>query len=207
MVGYQTRYHPYVKKIKTLILKKSFGRIIYADFRFMTYLPNHHKYENYKNSYAARKNLGGGVVSSLIHEIDLISYFFDQPYKVNSNKNNSRTIKIEAEDNFTSLMNFKKKKFKFDVFLRLSFSQFKEERSFKILFQKALVELDLIKNEIKIYSNRKKNFIKKSIKIGSNNLFYEELLDLRKCIKSRTNPPTSILNNFNTQKLFSKLSQ
>ena len=41
------------------------------------YLPDFHPYENYKNSYAASKKLGGGALNTLSHEVDLIAFFLD----------------------------------------------------------------------------------------------------------------------------------
>lgn len=202
MIGFQSRFHPFVKHIKKIIKKKKFGKLIYGDFRFMTYLPNHHKYENFKNSYAALRKLGGGVISSLVHEIDLISFFFGQPKKVYSNTSNSKSIQIEAEDNFCSLMNFNNKLNNFNVFLRLSFTQAREERFFKILFEKVYITCDLMKNEMKFFSNKKNILIKKyKVNIKRNDLFYKEIQELKMCINLNKNPRTSLFNTLPSQKL------
>lgn len=72
MIGYQTRFHPIIKYIENVIKKNRDGKIIYAEFKNLSYLPKYHIYENYKKSYASNKNLGGGVLLSQSHEIDLI---------------------------------------------------------------------------------------------------------------------------------------
>jgi len=202
MVGYQTRFHPLVMKLKKIIKNNSYGKIVYANLNYLTFLPHHHKYENYENSYAAQRNLGGGVIDGLIHEIDLITHFFGLPYKQNAIKNNSGLLKINCEDSFSSLMKFNVKKNIFDVFLRLSYVQSKEERKISILFEKALIKVCLVKNDMKIYSN--KNFLKKriKIKIDRNKLFVDQLEYLKKCLVLKKNPPTSLLSNQKTQKLF-----
>ena len=41
-----------------------------------SYLPDWHPYENYKESYAAKKELGGGVVLTSIHELDYLYWLF-----------------------------------------------------------------------------------------------------------------------------------
>ena len=87
MVGFQQRFNPIIKDIKNIINKNTLGPIINADFKWHTYLPDHHKYENYKNSYAARNDLGGGVTYSLIHEIDLMQLFLGMPRSVIATKN------------------------------------------------------------------------------------------------------------------------
>ena len=38
-------------------------------------MPGWHKGENYKKSYALNKNLGGGVINTCCHEIDLALFF------------------------------------------------------------------------------------------------------------------------------------
>ena len=55
-IGFQTRYDELLQKI---IKEKKYGEIINANINHCHYLPNHHKYENYKISYASNKNLGG----------------------------------------------------------------------------------------------------------------------------------------------------
>ena len=47
-------------KIKNIISKKKYGKIIKSGIHHCHYLPYHHKYENYKISYASRKKLNGG---------------------------------------------------------------------------------------------------------------------------------------------------
>lgn len=205
MIGYQSRYHPLIKKIKNILKNQEYGKIVHVNVNHLTYLPNHHKYENYNYSYAAQKKLGGGVIGGLIHEIDLISYFFGLPYRHQSIKKNSGQLKMNCEDNFISLMKFKKKENKFSLFLRLSYSHQKEERNISIIFEKAVLNFCFIKNEIKIYSNRKKfnKFFK--IKLDKNFVFLQQLKALKKSLLSNQNPETSVDNNYFTQKLFHRL--
>ena len=51
MVGFQQRFNPIIQDIKKIIDKKLLGPVINADFRWHTYLPDHHKYENYRKDY------------------------------------------------------------------------------------------------------------------------------------------------------------
>lgn len=49
-----------------------------------TYLPNWHPNEDYRTSYSAHKDLGGGVSIDLIHEWDYITYLLGFPQKTYS---------------------------------------------------------------------------------------------------------------------------
>ena len=56
------------------ILKKS---IIYSNFVWHTYFP-WCPYENYRNSYAIKKKMGGGVIKTYSHEVDLSHYLMEE---------------------------------------------------------------------------------------------------------------------------------
>ena len=68
-MGCNLRFHPCIKKIKSLIDQQKIGRIISAQVKSCSYLPDYHPWEDYRKGYAARKDLGGGIILTQIHEI------------------------------------------------------------------------------------------------------------------------------------------
>ena len=192
MVGFQQRFNPILIEIKKIIKNKSLGKVINADFKWHTYLPDHHKYENYKNSYAAKKALGGGVVFSLIHEIDIIQWFFGKPKRLISCKNNTKKINIECVENIQALMFYKKKKTDFSILLSLSFTEKFNERKFKIIFEKGTIVCDLDENFYKIY-NTNKILKSKKIRLRKNNLFKEEIQSFVNSVKKKNQPNVTFI--------------
>ena len=81
MLGFNLRYNECYKYIKKLNNKTFFGKIYKVDLFNGEYLPDYHPYEDYRNSYASKKNLGGGVLLTQIHELDLILSLFGKPKK------------------------------------------------------------------------------------------------------------------------------
>ena len=77
MMGYQLKFNPIIIKMKELIKKNSIGVIHNIFIHRGEHIDDFHPYEDYKSSYAARKELGGGVILSQIHEIDYMMYLFD----------------------------------------------------------------------------------------------------------------------------------
>lgn len=63
-----------------------------------TYLPDWHPGEDYRKSYSAHKNLGGGVAIDLIHEWDYLVWLFGKPDKVNSIRRRISKLEIDSED-------------------------------------------------------------------------------------------------------------
>ncbi len=80
MVGFNLRYHTLFIELKHIIDNLEYGKALSAYFHVSHYLPFWHPWEDYRTSYVARKEMGGGALSTLTHELDLVQYFFG-PYK------------------------------------------------------------------------------------------------------------------------------
>lgn len=63
-----------------------------------TYLPSWHPDEDYRQSYSAKKELGGGVSIDLIHEWDYLSYLFGKPIEIFSILDKKSDLEINSED-------------------------------------------------------------------------------------------------------------
>jgi len=182
-LGYQTRFHPFIEKAKKLI-ESNKKNLICSGFEWSTYLPAHHKYEDYSKGYAARKDLGGGVLLNLIHEIDLIQYFFGKPDRIIAVGGKLSNLKMTAEDTVMAILIYNINNRQFPVYLKLSFAQIKEQREFSIQFNDSLVCVDLDKNTFELY-DKKSNLIEKiNEKIERNSLFKKELTYFLNCVKA-----------------------
>ena len=67
-------------------------------------MPNFHKYEDYRHSYAAKQELGGGVVLTQIHELDYLSWIFNKPTNISAYGSQLSNLEIDVEDNATVLI-------------------------------------------------------------------------------------------------------
>jgi len=63
-----------------------------------TYLPEWHPDEDYRKSYSAKKELGGGVSIDLIHEWDYLTYLFGKPDEIFSILDKVSNLEIDTED-------------------------------------------------------------------------------------------------------------
>jgi len=70
-VGHNMMFHPIIKNIINFHDKNDVGSIINIQCQAGQWLPDWHPYEDYKKAYYSRKDLGGGVSLTLIHEIHL----------------------------------------------------------------------------------------------------------------------------------------
>ena len=174
------RYHPAVKKIKKLLNDQKIGKIFSARFEFGSWLPYWHPNENYKNSYASKKTLGGGVINTINHELDLIQYFFGEPTNIMTTKSNVGDLGIEVEDIAESILSFKDK----IVSLHIDFLQKDYDRNIKILGSLGKIVWNWHENEIKIILHNKKNEYINIGEIDINQLYIDELIDFFELIKN-----------------------
>jgi predicted dehydrogenase len=72
LVGFQFRYHPTLNKARELIQSNAIGKVLTVHAHWGEYLPQWHPWEDYRQSYAAREDLGGGVIRTLTHPLDYL---------------------------------------------------------------------------------------------------------------------------------------
>jgi predicted dehydrogenase len=76
MLGCQFRFHPLLMELHSMIGQGRLGRIVGAMAEYGDYLPSWHPWENYRKSYSARDDLGGGAILTLIHPLDYLYLLF-----------------------------------------------------------------------------------------------------------------------------------
>jgi predicted dehydrogenase len=75
LAGYQFRFHPGLQQVKRILDSGVIGNLLSARAHWGEYLPNWHPWEDYKLGYAARPELGGGVLLTLSHPLDYLPWF------------------------------------------------------------------------------------------------------------------------------------
>ena len=183
-MGCNLRFHPCIRKIKSLIDEQRIGRIISAQVQSCSYLPDYHPWEDYRKGYAARKDLGGGVILTQIHEIDYLYWFFQEVENVISISGKLSDLDVTAEDYVSSLLKFKNKiigELHIDYFQRPNF------RSCKLRGTKGEIYWNSNNNCVDIYNmNKKKWETKLEVKNYEMKFSYiEQLKHFLECIKHR----------------------
>jgi len=202
-MGCNLRFHPCIKKIKSLIEQKKIGKIISVQVQNCSYLPDFHPSEDYRKSYAARKDLGGGVILTQIHEIDYMYWFFQEVQNVVSMSGKFSELDVTAEDYMSSLLQFKNKiigELHMDYFQRPSF------RSCKIRGTKGEIYWNSDNNCVNIFNMNKQKWETKFDTGFSHNLdtyssYVEELKHFLKCVKHRKETINDLEQGIETLKI------
>lgn len=78
LVAFQFRFHPTLIKAAELLAAGEIGEPVSARAHWGEYLPDWHPWEDFRNSYAARPELGGGVVLTLCHPFDYLRWLLGE---------------------------------------------------------------------------------------------------------------------------------
>lgn len=74
LVGFQFRFHPGLQHVRRLLQSGAAGQPLSVRAHWGEYLPGWHPWEDYRQGYSARPELGGGVILTLCHPLDYLRY-------------------------------------------------------------------------------------------------------------------------------------
>jgi predicted dehydrogenase len=98
LMGFQLRFHPCLARARHLILAGRLGRILSARVQFSEYLPAWHPWEDYRRGYAARADLGGGVLLTQCHSLDYLPWLVGKVNAVWGSLAKLSDLDLEVED-------------------------------------------------------------------------------------------------------------
>ncbi|GMR10749.1 MAG: Gfo/Idh/MocA family oxidoreductase [Anaerolineae bacterium] len=104
LIGFHFRFNPGLRAIKELLKEGAVGRPLSARVYWGEHLPDWHPWEDYRASYSARSNLGGGVVLTLSHPFDYLRWLLGEISDVQALTANSGSLGIDVEDTASVLM-------------------------------------------------------------------------------------------------------
>jgi len=98
LVGFQFRYHPTLRKSRELIQQGALGQVLTVHVHWGEYLPQWHPWEDYRQSYAARSDLGGGVIVTLTHPLDYLRFIVGEVDSLWSFNGHLSPLDLDVED-------------------------------------------------------------------------------------------------------------
>lgn len=98
LVGCNLRYLPSLIKLRQLLLDKVIGQVIRVNMQVGQWLPDWRPNQDYRTSYSANTDQGGGVILDLIHEVDMARWLFGDFSQVYAIGGQYSQLDINAED-------------------------------------------------------------------------------------------------------------
>jgi CMP-N,N'-diacetyllegionaminic acid synthase len=149
-VGYNLRFNPIINFLKTKIKSK---KIWSVNIFCGSYLPNWRNNIDYRKSSSAKKQLGGGVLLDLSHELDYVQWLFGKIQIEHCKSKKLSNLNIETDD-FLNLVGKTRKV----PSIQITLNYFTRKRTRQIFIDgnNISVQADLIKKNVVYYSGNKK---------------------------------------------------
>lgn len=105
-VGYNLRFHPVLVAVKRLLAENTIGSVLYAHAQVGQYLPDWRPTVDYRDSYTARRELGGGILLDASHEIDYLTWLLGRPGSVACAAGKASSLEVDVEESATLLLGY-----------------------------------------------------------------------------------------------------
>lgn len=185
-VGYCLRYLTSTNRMKSYIDEECFGRIHSIYISTGQYLPDWRPNKNYLDSVSSKKELGGGVLLELSHEIDLLMYLFGRVRPKYANLKSSEELSLTVEDIADVVFETENGD---SIFLHLDFLQRSSQREFIFITEKGRVIWDLLKNSIECFSHKGRKVLFDDPYFDKNQMY---ILMLKDCVQGGSNRTCSL---------------
>jgi predicted dehydrogenase len=220
LVAFQFRFHPGLMRAKQLVSEGQIGRIISAHVHFGEYLPAWHPWEDYRKSYAARADMGGGVVLTQCHSLDYLPWLIGKVESVWGLTAKLSDLEVDVEDTAEIGLRFKDGAI---ASIHLDFNQQPPTHQFQIVGTKGSLKWDLSDGAVHIYRASPESLATSSgmnIKAGGewethplvegwerNVMFLEQMKHFVSVVHGEVQPACTLDDGVNTQRLIAAIHQ
>lgn len=193
LVGYQMRFHPCLVRLRSVLESGMLGPLLAVRAEVGEYLPEWHRYEDYREMYASRYALGGGVILSQIHELDYLSWLFGAPSRVFALGGHFSSLEIDVEDTASILMECEYEGRCLPVHLHQDYLQRPPSRVCEIIGEMGKARLDLQRATLEIIGPEGLLPISLAAKgFDRNQLFMDEMSHFIACVRGESAPAVTI---------------
>jgi predicted dehydrogenase len=189
MVGYQLRFHPCFLRLQEIVRSGVLGNLLGVRAAIGEYLPGWHRYEDYRQMYAARADLGGGVILSQIHEFDYLCSLFGKAKRLFSIGGRWSNLEVDVEDVASTLMECEFAGRPLPVHLQQDYLQRPAQRQCEVIGDTGKAILDFPTFSVTLYGTEGTVADRFTCEqLDRNQLFIDELQHFLACVKTRSKP-------------------
>ena len=205
LTGFQFRFHPGLRQAKAWLEAGAIGEAVSCSVRWGEYLPGWHPWEDYRNSYSARADLGGGVVNTLSHPLDYQRWFFGDVASITAYTSNCG-LELPVEDTAEISMRFKNGVLSAT---HLDYLQRPGEHTLKIVGTRGTITWDNALSTAKLFDAEKGQWQESALPAGfeRNTLFMDEMRHFIELVKGKMEPICSLEDGLTVVRLTDGIHQ
>ncbi len=200
LVAFQFRFHPGLVRAKQLISDGQIGRVISAHVHFGEYLPAWHPWEDYRKGYAARVDMGGGVVLTQCHSLDYLPWLVGKVESVWGFTAKLSDLEVDVEDTAKIGLRFQGGAL---GGLHLDYNQQPPAHHFEIIGTKGSLQWNLSDGATRIYRAEKKDWEVYPLSVGweRNVMFMEQMKHFLQVVRGEVAPSCTLEDGVRVMRL------
>jgi predicted dehydrogenase len=192
-VAYQLRQHPGFIRLREILKSGMLGQVLSVSAEVGEYLPGFHPYEDYRRMYASRRELGGGVTLTQIHEIDYLYALFGMPEKVYSLGGHLSSLAVDVEDVAVSILAARRSDGKLlPIELHQDYVQRPPARRCRVIGETGRVDWSLSSAELVRWTAGQAVETHDYRALERNQLFLDELRHFLQCVETGERPEVDL---------------
>jgi predicted dehydrogenase len=192
MVACQMRFNPLVRRFKDLLDQGRVGTVHSVEVTVHSYMPSWHGYERPDQFYAGRADLGGGVVMTEIHELDLLGWLIGPATTVKAVGGRLGAAEIDVEDTVAAALMLDHRGRAVPAAVSLSFVQQPPARRFVVNGSLGRMTMEVPKLRLTVEDAAGRAEVEQLPDFDRNELFIAELRHFLDCIAEGSPPLTSL---------------
>ena len=106
LTGYNLRFLPSLQRFRDFLGENIIGNVLSVHCEVGQYLPSWRPETNYQQGVSAKRELGGGALLELSHEIDYLRWIFGEVEWVKASLSRQSNLEIDVEDTAHIIMGF-----------------------------------------------------------------------------------------------------
>jgi len=106
LTGYNLRFLPSLQRFRDLLNDNVIGRMLSVRCESGQYLPSWRLGTDYRKGVSARRELGGGALLELSHELDYLRWIFGEVEWVKATLSRQSSLEIDVEDTVHLILGF-----------------------------------------------------------------------------------------------------
>jgi predicted dehydrogenase len=191
-VGYSLRFNKGINIIKKLIDDQKFGKVVHASAYFGQYLPDWRPSQDYRNSYTARKDLGGGIIFDASHEVDYLMWLLGKPVSIQSDYADTDIINVNTEAVADVIMKFQKN---IQGHVHMNFVRREYKRTLEVLCENGIIQWSLSDQTVRTFDASSKSWTVLEAGQPVNDMYVDEMKHVIAMVRAKSRSPIIDLEN------------
>jgi len=182
LIGTNFKFHPSFVKMKKILESGVLGRMLSARCQFGQYLPDWHPWEDYRKTYSARRELGGGILFDS-HEFDYMSWFMGDIKEIFCMAGKLSDLEIDTEDTAEVILRFSSGTI---GEIHLDYTQRRYQRNYEFFGEQGTLKWDFNDREVRLYKAKEGMWevFQEQSGYDLNMMYVEEMKHFLDCVRN-----------------------